>query len=272
MLKFRKSLAECLLRGLLLVAASVVVGCASNPNASTPLGGDLVTESDATDAQKLARIRLELASGYFEAGQTTDALDSVKQSLQFDPSNADAFNLRGLIYMKLNEHRLAEDSFKRAISLTQRNGDALHNYGWHLCNQLRYKEADGLFAQALRANGYTAHAKTHLAAGMCQQRSGMNAEAVNSYLRAYEIDPGNPFVGYNLSLLLYQRHDYARAEFYINRLNRSASANAQTYWLGIKVERKLGNNTEMRQLGARLQNRFPASDEARLYERGQFED
>jgi type IV pilus assembly protein PilF len=222
--------------------------------------------------QKLARIRLELASGYFEAGQTTDALDSVKQSLQLVPNNSDAFNLRGLIYMKLNEHQLAEESFKRAIALTARNGDALHNYGWHLCNQLRYKEADGLFAQALRANGYTAHAKTHLAAGMCQQRSGMNAEAVNSYLRAYEIDPGNPFVGYNLSLLLYQRHDYARAEFYINRLNRSASANAQTYWLGIKVERKLGNNTEMRQLGARLQNRFPASDEARLYERGQFED
>jgi hypothetical protein len=39
----------------------------------------LVTDSDEPEARKRARIRLELAVGYFEQGQTTVALDEQKQ-------------------------------------------------------------------------------------------------------------------------------------------------------------------------------------------------
>ena len=49
------------------------------------------------------RLRIELAVGYFEQGQTTVALDEIKQALATDPTFADAYNLRGLIYMRLDD-------------------------------------------------------------------------------------------------------------------------------------------------------------------------
>ena len=48
-------------------------------------GKDLVTASDETDTAKRARLRMELASGYFGRGQMTTALDQVKLALQADP-------------------------------------------------------------------------------------------------------------------------------------------------------------------------------------------
>ena len=84
-------------------------GCASNQaGANETARGDLLTESDEPESRKRARIRLELAVGYFEQGQTTVALDELKQSLLADPNFAEAHNLRGPIYMRLNDQRLAE--------------------------------------------------------------------------------------------------------------------------------------------------------------------
>ena len=47
-----------------------------------------MTASDEPDGRKRARIRLELAVGYFEQGQTAVALDELKQSLVADPAYA----------------------------------------------------------------------------------------------------------------------------------------------------------------------------------------
>ena len=124
-----------------LTACSAVVciwalqGCATNTSSSGVSDADagLVTPSDEPESRRRARIRLELASNYFELGQTAVALDEVKQSLSADPSYADAFNLRGLIYMRLNDYPQAEDSFRRALSLRANDANILHNYGWLMC-------------------------------------------------------------------------------------------------------------------------------------------
>jgi type IV pilus assembly protein PilF len=82
-----------------------------------------VTESDEPDGRRRAPLRLELASGYFEQGQTNVALDEIKQVMLIDPSFADAYNLRGLVYMRLNDIPMAEDSFRRALALNPRDAD-----------------------------------------------------------------------------------------------------------------------------------------------------
>jgi type IV pilus assembly protein PilF len=90
-----------------------LAGCAvdaGRTQASTT-GADLTTDSDEPEARKRARIRTELASGYFEQGQTAVALDEIKQAVAADPSYAPAYNLRGLTYMRLGETDLAERVF-----------------------------------------------------------------------------------------------------------------------------------------------------------------
>ncbi len=255
-------------------AAILFAGCANKVPTVAASGNpnDLITDSDETSERRRARLRVELASGYFEQGQTKVALDEIKQSLAVDPAYVEAYNLRGLIYMRLNDLPLAEDSFRRALALNARDADVAHNYGWLLCQQARYGESFNLFSQAASNPTYTGTAKTLMAQGVCQMRAGQPSEAEQSLMRSYELDAGNPVTGYNLASLLYARGDLTRAQFYIRRLNNSEMANAQTLWLGIKTERKLNSRESVAQLADQLRKRFPRSPEAAAYEKGSFNE
>jgi type IV pilus assembly protein PilF len=258
---------------LLIAAAATLAGCA-NPPGGAPVGRgtDIVTASDETEARRRARLRLELAVNYFEQGQTTVALDELKQALTADPNLPEAYNLRGLVYMRLNDLALAEESFRRAQQLNPRDPDIQHNHGWLLCQQGRYAEAGALFAQAAANPVYPGRAKSYMAHGLCEMRANRRSEAEALLLRAYEIDAGNPITGYNLAQLLMQRGDLPRAQFYIRRLNNSEFANAQSLWLGIQVERRLNDRVAQRQLGEQLQRRFPDAPETQRLQRGAFDD
>lgn len=254
-----------------LLTLCVLWGCADTMM-STGSKPDILTSSDETDGQKRAKIRLELALGYLEQGQVTIALDETKQAITADPSSADGYNLRGLIYMRLNDSSLARDSFAKALALAPRDGNILHNYGWLLCQEARYLESVVYFDKALASSGYIGQAKTLLAKGICQLRMGDKVQAESSFLRSFELDAGNPIATFNLASLLFQRKELIRAQFYIRRLNSSDYANAESLWLAAKIEKKLGNNEGVAQLIDRLKKRFAGSYELTLFERGAFNE
>lgn len=264
-----------------LMVVGWLAACATQLNGGTaatataPMnatGQDLLTTSDEPENRERARLRLELAKGYFEQGQTAVALDQVKQALFADPMYVPALNLRGLIYVRLGEFRLAEGSFQQALRINARDADTHHNLGWAYCQEARYPEAVQSFGRALQTPGYTSAARTWLTQGICQARGGQREGAEASLLKAYELEPGNPITAYNLASLLYQRGQAAKAQFYIRRLNNSEFGNAESLWLGIRVERRLGNNEIVRQLGDQLKRRYPQSKEASSYERGAYDE
>jgi type IV pilus assembly protein PilF len=259
---------------LAMGAAIGLQGCASKADGMGPAGNqpEIVTESDEPDARRRARIRLELAVGYFEQGQTTIALDELKQSIAADPNYGESYNLRGLIYMRLNDARFAEESFRRALAINPRDSNVMHNLGWLMCQQAKYAESLQVFAQALANPLYGERAKTLRALGLCQMRAGLRPEAEASLLKSYELDAGNPVTAYNLATLLYQRGDFVRAQFYVRRLNNGELANVESLWLGIKVERKMENREAMMQLAGQLEKRYPQSREATAYQRGAFDE
>jgi type IV pilus assembly protein PilF len=257
-----------------VVCAVMIQGCATTGDGAS--GGassaDSFTPSDEPESRRRARIRLELASNYFEMGQTAVALDEVKQALAADPGYTDAFNLRGLIFMRLSDFPQAEDSFRRALALRGNDPNLLHNYGWLMCQQQKYPEADQHFVRAIANPAYTARSKTLMARGLCQSSAGQFSEAEQSLLKAYELDAGNPVVGYHLASLLLRRNELTRAQFYIRRLNNSELSNSESLWLGVKIERAIGDSVAMRQLADQLRKRFPDSKELEAYERGAFNE
>lgn len=260
--------------GAALLAMYSLSGCANVPGQTriSDSQPDAAGNVDESDARKRARLRLELAVNYFEQGQTNVALEEIKRALGSDPAYPEAFNLRGLVYMRLNDLAQAEESFRRALALNPQSANVLHNYGWLQCQLMRYPQADELFAQALANPTYGDRAKTMMAQGVCQIRSGDRAMAERTLARALELDAGNPITGFNLANLLYLRGDFTRAQFYIRRVNNSESANAESLWLGIKVERKMNNRVAMLQLVDQLKRRFPQSRELLAYDRGNFDE
>ena len=261
------------LPALLLTAA--LAACATRTTVTQTVGDgkDIVTASDESDAGKRARLRMELASGYFGRGQMTTALDQVKLALQADPTLGEAYNLRGLIYANLGDDKLAEESFRRALQLNPSDADSMQNFGYYLCQKKRYPEASAMFEQALTVPQYRDQARTLLTKGVCEAFAGKLPEAETSLLHAYQLDPANPSTAVNLSEVLYRRGEYERARFYIRRVNAvPALTGSQTLWLAARIERRLGNRSGAQELGDQLRARFPDSREAASFERGQFDE
>jgi type IV pilus assembly protein PilF len=253
------------------ILTTLAAGCATQPPGGAS-ADTMATPSDDTDQRRRARIRLELASSYYEEGKIEVALDEIKQVLALDPTFGEAYNLRGLIYLRLGDPVQAEDNFRRAVVLNPRDGDAHHNYGWLQCQRGRYPDAARSFQQALAIPLYSGRSKTFLAMGVCDARAGLMADAERNLLRAYELDAANPVAGYNLSRVLYQRGDFQRAQFYIRRLNNSELANAESLWLGIKVENRMNDAQAMSQLSEQLRKRYPQSRERGSLDRRAFDE
>ena len=257
----------------------VLAGCAATgtpPTSPTNTSGDSkdrVTQSDEPDSSKRARVRMELAGLYFGRGQMNTALDEVKLAIQADPNFGAAYNLRGLIYASLGDDRLAEESFRRALQLNPRDADTMQNFGWYLCQQKRYTEANAMFVQALAVPLYRDSPRTLLTQGACQARAGQWAEAERTLQRSFELDSANPTTAYNLSEVLFRQGQYERARFYIRRVNGVPDlVNAQTLWLATRIEHRLGNRQGEQEFGKQLRDRFPQSREAAAYEEGRFNE
>jgi type IV pilus assembly protein PilF len=251
-----------------LLAVVALAGCAVPPPQN-----DIRTDSDMTDADRRAKLRMELASAYFARGQATTALDEIKQVISARPDLPEAYNLRGLIYASLGQMPLAEESFLRSLQINPREAAAMQNYGWVLCQQQRYDDARVQFDRALAEPQYRDAARTLLAKGLCDARAGRLPDAERSLMRAYELDAANPATAFNLGEVLYRLGEFERARFYLRRVNQQGGqSNAQTLWLAARVENRLGNAAGARSLGEQVRQRFPQSAEALSFERGRFDD
>ena len=253
-----------------------LAGCVSSGPVQRPHRGDdkdIATASDQTNGDRLSNTRMELAGAYLGRGQATDALDQVKQALQAKPDNPEAYSLRGLIYAALGDNEKADESFHRAMQLAPHDGDVMHNYGWYLCQQRRFDDADVQFKQAIAEPTYRSVPRTMMVEGICHAHAGKMQDAERTLSRAYELDPANPTIAVNLTEVLYRNGQYERARFYIRRVNSNQElASAQTLWLAARIEHKLGQELQVQGMGAQLRNRFPQSPEALLFEKGKFDE
>lgn len=256
---------------LCLVLAALLGACAAvGPSAGQR---DLRTDSDLTETDRLARVRLELASAYFARGQTEIALDEVKQALAANPNLAAAHELRGLVYAQLGETALAEESFARALQLAPRSASTMHNVGWYFCQQQRWAEADRWFGRALAQPGYRDPVRTLLAWGVCLQRAGQLDTARDRLAQALERDPDHALAAYHLAEVQYLRRDDEAARSLLMRLrSRAPEFGAPALWLGVLVERRRGDAAAAESWGRQLLERYPDSAPAQRYREGRFDD
>lgn len=230
------------------------------------------TDSDASQAERRAATRVELAAGYFARGQHTVALDEIKQALALQPNSREALNLRALVLAAMGDQPGAEESFRRILSLYPRDPDTLHNLGWFYCQQGRVEAANTAFEEALSQPNYRGAGRTWLARGACDIRHQRWPQAEQSLVRAFELEPGNPAVAFNLAEVLLRLGKAERARFYVARVNAQAEqVNAQSLWLATRVEHQLGNRPGVLEWGQRLTREFPYSAEAQAYGAGRFE-
>jgi type IV pilus assembly protein PilF len=253
------------------LAVVALAGCASGGSTR-----ELKTASDETAQEKRAAIRMQLAIGYYQDAKYTIALDEIKQAIAADPTLADAYGVRALIYTAMNEMPLADENYQRALRLAPRNPDLANNYGSFLCGAGgKPAQAMTWFDTALKNPNYATPVSALVNAGNCSLKTKQYEVAERYFMEALRYDPDLAQTNAGLARAFYERRNYERAGFFINRLTTSSkldSLSAETLWLAIRVARKLGDRTLEASLTGQLQRRFPASTEHSALQRGAFDE
>jgi len=250
-------------RVAIALVCGIVAGCANVESTTSQVQPSQTTMGEENPDRMRARIHTELAAGYFELGNMSVAIEEVKEALRSDATFGPAHNVAGLIYGALKEDRAAEESFRRALQVNALDPDANHNYGQFLCQRKREEEGIRHFLAAVKNPLYQSPDRSYINAGVCARRRGDIANAESYFLVALKTRPGNPQALYHMADLLFARGDYQGAKVYLNRLTQVAVPNAEILWLGVRVERRLGDRNSEASYALQLKNKFPESKEAK---------
>jgi type IV pilus assembly protein PilF len=253
------------------VALALLAGCAAAPPPEGPRIESGAIVGNSTDPRNRARLRTELASLYYSRGSMNIALEELRLAIAADPNFATAHGMFGLVYMELRENALAQGSFERALSLSPDDPDINHNYGWFLCQTGREAESAAYFLRALRNPLYANPARSWTAAGTCTLRRGNLREADDYLRRALGIDPNQPAALLQLAQVRYRQGDFGEARKLVARHAQIVDATAESLWLALRIERRLGQRAAELSYGNQLRRRFPQSREAQALQRGAYE-
>jgi type IV pilus assembly protein PilF len=249
------------------VAAALLAGCA----ATQPGAGSNITNEADSDARQRARAFTDLAAAYYTRAQYKVALDELRKAISADDRFGPAYNIYGLIYMELAEDKLAEENFRRAIDLDRNDSEARNNFGLFLCTRGRYDEGLEQFSLALRNPLYAKPEQAMANAGLCAEKKGDLALAEANLMKSLKLQPDNPNTLVKLAGLRFRQGRLAEAERLLERHAELAPPTAESLWLGVRLERKLGDRAQEASYGLQLRKHFPDSNEAQRLLTGQYE-
>lgn len=245
-----------------------LAGCAIEP-----MGGGTGVEASPVDTENRQRAGAftDLAGAYFNRAQYKIALDELRKAITADNRYGPAYNVYGLIYMELAENNLAEENFRRAIELDRNDSESRNNFGWFLCTRGRYDEGLEQFRAAIRNPLYSRPEQAMANAGLCAEKKGDVALAEANLTRSLKLQPDNANTVLKMAGLYFRQGRVAEAQRLLSRHAELAPPTAESLWLGVRLERKLGDRAQEAAYGLQLRKRFADSDEARLLLTGQYE-
>ncbi len=246
-----------------------------SPSGMTTLvpGANDAAPAAKADPKYRAKIHTELAAAYFEAGAMKVALDEIRLALDADPNFVQAYSLRGLIYGNLKENAKADEDFRKALSLKPNDPDVNNNFGWYLCHSDRARQSIAYFLNALKDPLYDTPDVAYANAGACAMKAGDLDGAQNYLLNAMRLARG-PAPGTRVLMadLLYRRGNFDEAKVYLaEAIKAMDTPSAEALWLGLRIERRLGNKAGEGGYAAQLRSRYPTSPEYQSFLKGNFE-
>ena len=236
---------------LMLSLLWLLVGCVSDQ------------PSKETQPDKASDINLRLGTDYLVKGNLTVAKEKIERSIEQNPRNANAHAIAGLLYDRLAEPAKAEGSFQKALSLDAKNPEIANNYAAFLCKNDKYARGEKYALQAAANPLYKTPELAYMNAGICQRQAGNLARAEEHYRRALGIRPRLPGALLEMAELELTQQNYLPARAFLERYLEISKTSATTLWLGVRIERGLGNKTGANNYAARLKNEYPTAVETK---------
>jgi len=225
----------------------------------------------ANENETKARTHVDLGEAYLEANNYGVALDEAKAALGYAPNYSPAYLLIATVYMFLDDQAAARANFEQALRLSPGDPEINNTYGWFLCANGQEQQGLERLAVAMRNPYYRTPARPQVNAGLCYLRLHDDAKAEAAFLRAVQLDPANATAYFQLADSAYRHGNYSVAQQYLGALVRLGQPTPASAWLGLRIERKLGNREAAASYAQQLKTRFPTSSEYQLLLQGKID-
>jgi type IV pilus assembly protein PilF len=262
------------MKHLLPVLVAVLLGACARPTPAPEVSVPYEQREVRSEKgpRERAQIHTQLAASYYVGRNFAVALEEATLALRDEPNYVPALNILGLTYMELGQDAAAEQAFEKAISVNPNDSDTRNNYGWFLCRSKRQvDEAIKQFMLALRNPLYQTPEKAYVNAGECSRNKGDLAAAEDYYQKALQQRPGLGRALLGLADIDYRRGQYKNARALLDQYRQSSSATAESLWLLVRLERKLGDKKAEAEFARELRRGFPDSPETGLLQAGKYD-
>lgn len=230
--------------GICLVA---LAGCASNNNVTTPR------------PERAAEINLELGVEHLRKGNLQAAKDKIDRALQQNPRYGRAHLIAGMLYNRLGDESKAESHYERAVALEPKNPEFKNNYAVFLCQQKKYARGEKVALEAGADPLYKTPEVAFLNAGNCALSAGDLKRAEDNIRKALATQPRFGEALLQMADLEYRQTEYMSARAFLERYLEVGRTNPETLWLGVRIERGLGNQAQAQHYAQRLKSEYPSA-------------
>ncbi|MFW5970430.1 MAG: type IV pilus biogenesis/stability protein PilW [Halofilum sp. (in: g-proteobacteria)] len=215
--------------------------------------------------KKASKVNAQLGAKYLQSDQLDRANDKLKKALEQDSENVDAHTAFALLNVKLDKPDEARRHFEKALDLDPESPQIHNNYGTFLCGEGEYDEGIEQFLKAAENRLYDTPAYAYANAGRCAREAGRDDEAREYLRKALERNPRLPSALLASAELALDEDRPEQAAEYFSGYNEVAESGPDTLWLGVRIERALGDEEGAKEYGLKLLREHRDSEEAQKF-------
>jgi len=236
----------------LLLAAAVLAACATTDG-----------EERKTSPRDAAAYNVQLGIAYLKQGNVQAAQEKIERALKQNPSNPDVQTAAALLYDRMGEVDRADRHYSAVVRMKPKDPEALNNHAIFLCRNKRVAAGQRLFAEAAASALNRTPEVAYTNAGLCARNAGQLDEAQRHFESALSVRPAYGDAIAQLAELHLVRGQAKEARVYVMRLLNTAPVTAEALWLGVRVERALGNRSNADVYAKRLKVEHPSAEQTR---------
>ena len=249
---------------LIIVLYSLCLGLNGCNQGTGSFGSGYGTIKPTPVTNEIAAINLKLGIEYLQRGEYEISLTKLQKAQTADPGYPPIYNTLGVLYQRLGDKVTAEKYFRQALSLNSSDASTLNNYGQFLCHEARYDEAEASFMKAVDNPLYATPEIALSNAGTCAMAQSKLDTAETHFRSALEKNPRVAVALIQMAQISYATINYLSARAYLQRYLEINPHTAKSLWLGIRIERELGDKNTLSSYKLLLRNKFPDSKEVSL--------
>ena len=221
------------------------------------------TTSFESSDEDAARVNATLGWRYMQQGNYDLAMEKLQKALSQDSNSKDAHNAIALLYDRLGDNKAADKHYRLALKNSANDPVVLNLYGVFLCRHERFSEAEEKFLIAAKNRTYRTPEAAYANAGVCA-RSIPDLEKAEGFFReSLRLNTRYQQALWQMADLSFEKQRYLQSRAFLQRFMTQSKPTAEALWLGVRVERALGQNELADEYAQTLKRDFPTSLETR---------